>query len=107
MTGQPLTRSLTIVNRLGLHARAAGKLVNLAKTFSSDVLLSKNGETVDAKSIMKVMLLAAEVGSEVELSVEGDDAEVATREAARLENEFDTDAIKALIDNQGWEIPRS
>ena len=89
MTGQPLTRSLTIVNRLGLHARAAGKMVNLAKTFSSDILLSKNGETVDAKSIMKVMLLAAEVGSEVELSVQGDDAEEAfTAVCALIEEGF-------------------
>lgn len=69
-----LTRTLTIVNRLGLHARAAGKLVNLAKTFSSDIRLSRGAETVDAKSIMKVMLLAAEVGSEVGIAVTGDDA---------------------------------
>ena len=45
-------QSVTIINRLGLHARAAAKFVNLAKTFSSHVLVSKNGERVDGKSIM-------------------------------------------------------
>ena len=71
--------TLTIVNKLGLHARAAGKLVNLTKTFSSAVSLSRvdasdaDAETVDGKSIMAVMLLAAPVGTEVLVRVEGDD----------------------------------
>ena len=69
--------TLTIVNRLGLHARAAGKFVNLAKTFSSKVSLAKGEEAVDGKSIMAVMLLAAPVGSEVRLMVDGTDDEVA------------------------------
>lgn len=64
---------VTIVNRLGLHARAAAKFVNLAKTFSSEVGLSKGGETVDGKSIMSVMLLAAPIGTEMQLSVTGSD----------------------------------
>ncbi|MCB1686781.1 MAG: HPr family phosphocarrier protein [Pseudomonadales bacterium] len=69
--------TLTIVNRLGLHARAAGRFVNLAKTFGSKVSLAKGEETVDGKSIMAVMLLAAPMGSEVRLQVEGADDEVA------------------------------
>jgi phosphocarrier protein len=70
--------TLTIINPLGLHARAAGKFVNLAKAFQSEVTLSKAGsQPVDGKSIMSVMLLAAPVGSEIELRVEGGDAEEA------------------------------
>ena len=68
---------LTIVNPLGLHARAAGKFVNLAKTFASDVRLGKGDTDADGKSIMSVMLLAAPVGSEVTLSVSGPDEDEA------------------------------
>lgn len=71
------SESVTIVNRLGLHARAAGKLVNLAKTFSSEITLARDGEAVDGKSIMSVMLLAAPIGTELTLSVAGDDEEAA------------------------------
>ncbi len=69
--------SLTIVNPLGLHARAASKFVNLAKTFASEIRLIKEGTEADGKSIMSVMLLAAPVGSEVELSVTGPDQDEA------------------------------
>lgn len=69
--------SVTIVNRLGLHARAAGKLVNLAKTFSSEITLTRDAEEVDGKSIMAVMLLAAPLGTELLLRVTGEDAEAA------------------------------
>jgi len=65
--------TLTIVNRLGLHARAAAKFVNLAKTFSSTIALSKDDVHADGKSIMSVMLLAAPVGSQIGLSVDGAD----------------------------------
>ena len=65
--------AITIVNRLGLHARAAAKFVNLAKTFESTVTLAKDGEPVDGKSIMSVMLLAAPIGTELELTVSGGD----------------------------------
>ncbi|MFW6093410.1 MAG: HPr family phosphocarrier protein [Pseudomonadota bacterium] len=64
---------LTIVNPLGLHARAASKFVNLAKGFEADVRLAKDGTEADGKSIMSVMLLAAPMGSEVELTVSGAD----------------------------------
>ena len=70
-------RTLTIVNRLGLHARAAGKFVNLAKSYSSTITLSREDQSVDGKSIMGVMLLAAPFGSEVDIHVTGEDAEEA------------------------------
>lgn len=65
--------TLSIVNRLGLHARAASKLVNCAKRFQSDIQLTHASAKADAKSIMSVMLLAAPFGAEVELTVTGPD----------------------------------
>ena len=80
--------TLVLVNKLGLHARAAGKLVNLTKTFSSAVTLSRtdaaDAETVDGKSIMAVMLLAAPVGSELLVQVEGEDEEASLAAIAEL-----------------------
>ncbi len=72
-----LQTTLKIINPLGLHARAASKFVNLAKTFEAGVSLGKDGNLADGKSIMNVMLLAARVGSEVELQVTGPDEEEA------------------------------
>jgi len=66
-----------IKNRQGLHARPAGYLVKEAARFKSDVFVSKNGLEVNAKSIMGVMMLAAEVGSEITIRAEGPDAEEA------------------------------
>ena len=71
------THQLTIVNRLGLHARAASKFVSAAKGFSSTITLRKNSEEVDGKSIMGVMLLAASKGTELTLVTEGEDEEAA------------------------------
>ncbi len=70
-------RPVTIVNRLGLHARAAAKLVTTASSFSSEVELSKNGQTVNGKSIMGVMMLAASRGTELILITNGSDEIVA------------------------------
>ena len=84
--------TLTIVNPLGLHARAASKLVALAKTFESEIVLEKDGQRADGKSIMKVMLLAAPVGSEVALQVAGADEDAAF------------DAVRALIDDGFGEL---
>ncbi len=64
---------VTLVNRLGLHARAAAKLVATAKTFASRVTLEKDGTAADAKSIMNILLLAAPVGAVLDLTVEGED----------------------------------
>jgi phosphocarrier protein len=66
-------RELTIVNRLGLHARAAAKLVTLASEFDSDIHLSRGAKTVNGKSIMGVMMLAAGKGATIELAAEGRD----------------------------------
>ncbi len=69
--------TLSISNRLGLHARASAKLTKLAGGFRSEVFMSRNGRRVNAKSIMGVMMLAAGMGSEVELEIDGDDEQAA------------------------------
>jgi phosphocarrier protein HPr len=81
--------SITISNKLGLHARASAKLTKLAGSFASDIHLSRNGRRVNAKSIMGVMMLAAGLGSEVEIEAEGSD-EAAAMEALRtlVQNKF-------------------
>ena len=68
-----IEKEIEIVNRLGLHARAAAKLVHLASGYRSDVTLSMNGEVVDAKSILGILLLAAGQGSKLLLRCEGED----------------------------------
>ena len=69
--------TVRINNKLGLHARASAKLSKLAGSFRSDIFLSRNGRRVNAKSIMGVMMLAAGMGSEIEIETEGDDEDVA------------------------------
>lgn len=66
-------KQLLIVNRLGLHARAAAKFVSTASRFASTIQVERNGQRVNGKSIMGVMLLAASRDSRVELLVDGDD----------------------------------
>lgn len=68
-----IKQSITISNRLGLHARASAKLTKLAGSFQSDVFMTRNDRRVNAKSIMGVMMLAAGIGSEVEIEVSGPD----------------------------------
>ena len=85
-----LERRLAIVNKLGLHARAAAKLVNLLAGFKSSAMLECRGRAVNAKSIMGVMLLAAGKGSTVVLKLDGEDEESAADAAASLfERGFD------------------
>ncbi len=85
-----IQRELTIINKLGLHARAASKLVNLCSQFASEVFLERNGNRVNAKSIMGVMMLAASQGSELTLEVDGDDEQACADAIAELiENRFD------------------
>lgn len=79
---------LTIINKLGLHARAAAKLVSTATSFGSQVSVRANGQSVDGKSIMSVMMLAAAKGTDIELECVGDDEQEAL------------DAIIALINNR-------
>jgi phosphocarrier protein HPr len=87
-----IKRSITITNQLGLHARASAKLSKLAGGFTSDVHLSRKGRRVNAKSIMGVMMLAAGVGSEVEIDTEGPDEQPAMDALVKLfENKFGED----------------
>ena len=68
---------LTIVNKLGLHARASAKLTQVASGFRSDIWLTRNGRRVNAKSIMGVMMLAAGKGATVTVEADGEDAQAA------------------------------
>ncbi len=68
-----LQREVEIINRLGLHARAAARLTQIAGQFKSDVWVTRNGRRVNAKSIMGVMMLAATKGSRIVIEAEGPD----------------------------------
>ncbi|HZF80368.1 MAG TPA: HPr family phosphocarrier protein, partial [Rubrivivax sp.] len=68
---------IEISNKLGLHARASAKLTKLAGSFKSEIHLSRNGRRVNAKSIMGVMMLAAGVGTRIDIEVEGPDEQEA------------------------------
>jgi phosphocarrier protein len=76
--------TVTIVNKLGLHARAAAKFVTLASSFASDIRVMRDGQEVNGKSIMGVMMLAASRGSEITLITEGVDEQRALDELAEL-----------------------
>jgi phosphocarrier protein len=73
----PLSRSLTIVNRRGLHARASARFVKCAESFDAEVRVTKDGQTVGGTSIMGLMTLAAAPGCKVELEADGPEAEAA------------------------------
>ncbi len=72
-----LIKKIEIVNKLGLHARASSKLVELANSFKSNILIEKDIKQANAKSIMTVMMLAANKGSFITLKVDGADEEIA------------------------------
>lgn len=72
-----IKQSITISNKLGLHARASAKLTKLAGSFQSEVFMARNDRRVNAKSIMGVMMLAAGIGSVVEIEVSGVDEQAA------------------------------
>jgi len=85
-----LRQNVEIINKLGMHARAAAKFVTLAQTFAADIRVARNGREVNGKSIMGVMMLAAAKGSSVELIIDGDDEEKAMRYLTELiNNRFD------------------
>lgn len=85
---------LKIVNTLGLHARAAAKFVGCAKRYSSEVTLSFQDQNVDGKSIMNVMLLAAPLGSDLQLTVAGEDETEALAALTDLvQRGFDEDVV--------------
>ena len=79
---------ITISNKLGLHARASAKLTKLAGGFECDVRVGRNGRRVNAKSIMGVMMLAAGIGTQIEIETEGRDEDAAMT------------ALRALIDDK-------
>ena len=79
-----LTRLVTIVNRRGLHARAAAKFVTMAERFGASVDVSRDGQTVSARSIMGLMMLGAGLGSQLELQADGWDAKEALEALAAL-----------------------
>ncbi|MFT5467245.1 MAG: phosphocarrier protein HPr [Verrucomicrobiales bacterium] len=75
-----LTKTFTIENKQGLHARPAALFVKAANKYQSEIWVKKEDEEVNGKSIMGLMMLAAECGSQLEVSAEGDDAEAAMAE---------------------------
>ena len=79
--------TVTISNKLGLHARASAKLTKLATGFKSDVFMSRSGRRVNAKSIMGVMMLAAGLGADVEVEADGDDEQAAMDAIVGLVND--------------------
>lgn len=79
-----VTLEVQIVNPLGMHARPAAQLVKLASQYTSEITIGRNGEVVNAKSIMGVMMLAAEQGAAVQLAASGPDAEAAIAALAGL-----------------------
>ncbi|MEO8922535.1 MAG: HPr family phosphocarrier protein [Caldimonas sp.] len=84
-----IRETVRINNKLGLHARASAKLTKLAAGFRSEVHMSRNGRRVNAKSIMGVMMLAAGIGTEVDIETEGEDeAEAMKALVALIQNKF-------------------
>jgi phosphocarrier protein HPr len=85
-------RNVTIVNKLGLHARAAAKLVTLASKYSSDVDIARNDQSVNGKSIMGVMMLAASKGTRLVIRTKGiDELEAADQLAELVAEKFGED----------------
>ena len=82
-----LRKKLTICNRQGLHARPAALFVRLASKFDSEITVRKGKEQVNGKSIMGILMLGCEKGSQIELLVEGKDAAKALQELSHLMNE--------------------
>ncbi len=85
-----MSRTVEVVNERGLHARASAKFVKTAAAFDADVRVTREGTSVDAQSIMGLMMLAAGPGSTLEISAKGPDAETALDALCRLvEERFD------------------
>lgn len=85
-----ISRPINIINKLGMHARAAAKFVSIASAYGSHVEVERNGQRVNGKSIMGVMMLAAAKGTEIILHINGDDAEnCVTALETLINNKFD------------------
>lgn len=83
-----ITKDITIINKLGLHARAAAKLVKLSSGFEASIDIEKDGQKVNSKSIMGVMMLAASCGSTVTLYADGPDEKAAMNALTDLFNRY-------------------
>jgi phosphocarrier protein len=83
-----LRQDVLIINKLGLHARASAKLTQLASSFKCDVMLSRNGRRVNAKSIMGVMMLAAGKGTTISIETNGPDEAEAMQAIVNLVNDY-------------------
>jgi phosphocarrier protein len=87
-----VSQDVEIVNERGLHARASAKFVKLAAAFDAEVTVSRDGTTVDARSIMGLMMLAAGLGSTIEIAAEGPEAQPALEALVELvQGRFDED----------------
>lgn len=85
-----IKKKVTIINKLGLHARAAVKFVNMANRFTSSVKIEKDGNKIDGKSILGILTLAAVQGTEIILYVSGNDEQSAMEALVSLiQNKFD------------------
>ena len=82
-----VSKEMLIVNRLGLHARAAAQLVKMANSFTSEITIEREDEHVNAKSIMGILMLAAACGSRIQVTVDGEDAEAAMMAIEELVND--------------------
>ena len=85
--GQKIEREITIINRLGLHARPAAMFVRIASRYRSEIWVEKEGEQINGKSIMGLMMLAAGQGSKLLIRCEGPDADRAMQEIEELINQ--------------------
>ena len=85
-TGQKIEKEITIINRLGLHARPAAMFVRISSRYRCEVWVSKEGEEVNGKSIMGLMMLAAGQGSKLRIRCDGPDADKAMQELEELIN---------------------
>ena len=83
-----IERTFTIINKLGLHARAAAKFVTIASEFKAEIQVSRNGRTVNGKSIMGMMMLAAAKDTEIVVSVDGEGEQQSIDEIEVLINDF-------------------
>lgn len=87
-----IRQSIEIINKLGLHARAAAKFVTLAQRFDAEIKVINNSREVNGKSIMGVMMLAAAKGAVIELIIDGPDEQIACKQLRDLiNNRFDED----------------
>ena len=90
--GSEITKDLVVSNKLGIHARPAAMFVKIANRFTSEIMVEKDGETVNGKSIMGLMMLAAGPGCKLHLRASGNDAAQAVAELeALLKRKFDED----------------